>query len=123
VNSPAVRGSPVPSAASATAGPRQQVELGCLSYRRAPAVDPELGVDVLGVGAQGVQGHAELTRDVGAVEVGGEEPEHVQFALAQGLDEPALSGRRGRAAAGGPVRPVAGVHEPPDVADSSKLTP
>ena len=36
---------------------------------------------------RGVQGDRELSGDVGAVEVGGEQPEHVQLALAQGLDQ------------------------------------
>jgi hypothetical protein len=58
---------------------------------------------------RGAQGHREFSRDVGPVEVGGEEPEHVQFAFAQRLDEP-LGGSAERR------RTSAGVQEATDVA-------
>ena len=54
----------------------------------AAAVDAELGVDVLRVGAHGVERDEEPACDVRPVEVGGEQPEHLQLARAQRLDEP-----------------------------------
>ena len=61
---------------------------------------------------RGVQRDRELTGDVGAVEVGPEQPQHVQLALAQGLDE-ALSG--------GSAGVAAGAQEPADVVPRGAL--
>ena len=79
-----------------SAAGRQQVELLGPADRCPAVVHAELGVDVLGVRAHGVQRHHELAGDVRAVQVGAEQPEHVQLALAQRLDQALPIGRPGR---------------------------
>jgi hypothetical protein len=49
-------------------------------------VYPQLGVNVLGVGAHGAEGHPAITGNFRAAQIGSEQPEHFQFALAQWLD-------------------------------------
>lgn len=51
----------------------QQTELAAAAHGRAPTVDAELGVDVLGVRAHGVERHEQAPGDLGAVELGGEQ--------------------------------------------------
>ena len=78
---------------------RQQVELLGPADRRPTVVHAELGVDVLGVRAHGVQRHHELAGDLRTAEVGGEQPEHVELAVAQRLDQarpPRSAARRSR---------------------------
>ncbi len=48
----------------------QQTELAAAAHGRAPTVHAELGVDVLGVRAQGVERHEQALGDLGAVELG-----------------------------------------------------
>ena len=71
----------------------RQVELPGPADRRPTVVHAELGVDVLGVGPHGVQRHHELAGDVRAVQVGSEQPEHVELAFAQRLDQALTGGR------------------------------
>ena len=76
----------------AFAGSRQAEFRG--SADRGPAVvHAELGVDVLSVRPDGVQRHDELASDLRAAQVGSEQPEHVQFAFAQRLDQSLTGGR------------------------------
>lgn len=51
----------------------QQAELAAAAHGRAPTVHAELGVDVLGVCAQGVERHEQALGDLGAGELGGEQ--------------------------------------------------
>src|SRR5260370_13087593 len=98
---------------SAVAGVRQ-VEFPGPADRCPAVVHTELGVDVLGVSPKGVQGHGELASDLRAAQVGSEQPEHVQFAFAQWLDQ-ALTG--GRAVLG----LVNGGQEPTDIVPGDPL--
>src|SRR5580700_5620326 len=60
---------------------------------RGPAVGyGELGVDVLGVSPHGVQGHHELAGDGRAVQLGSEQPEHLELAFAERLDQGRFDG-------------------------------
>ena len=71
---------------SVRAGSRQQLEL-LRAFDRCPTVvHPELAVEVLGVGAHSVQGDGELAGDLGTVQIGSEQPQHVELAIAQRLD-------------------------------------
>src|SRR5260370_29174306 len=79
---------------SAVAGVRQ-VEFPGPADRCPAVVHTELGVDVLGVSPNGVQGHGELASDLRAAQVGSEQPEHVQFAFAQWLDQALTGGPAG----------------------------
>jgi hypothetical protein len=51
----------------------QQAQLAPAPHGRTPTVHAELGVDVLGVSAQGVERHEQALGDLGAVELGGEQ--------------------------------------------------
>ena len=59
----------------------------CLADGGTPVADPELRVDVLGVRAHGVERHHELAGDVGAVQVAGQQAEHVELPVAERVDE------------------------------------
>src|SRR5918994_6550871 len=78
----------------AVAGSWHQVELLGLADRCPTVAHTELGVDPVGVGPDGAQGHGELASDVRSVQVGSQQPEHVQFPVAQRLDKTRLDGRR-----------------------------
>jgi hypothetical protein len=78
----------------AVAGSWHQVELLGLADRCPTVVHTELGVDPVGVSPYGAQGDDELASDVRAVQVGSEQPEHVQFAVAQWLYQTRLDGCR-----------------------------
>ena len=80
-------------AANRSACASKQAELVGPSYGRPTVVDAELGEDVVGVGAHGVQGHAHLARDVRPAEVAAQQPQHVELAAAQRVDERLASGR------------------------------
>ena len=54
-----------------------------LAYGGGAGLDVELGEDALGVGAQGVQGDVELIGDLRPGELGVQEPEDLDLALAQ----------------------------------------
>ena len=69
------------------AGALEQIELLSPADGCPAVVHPELGVNVLGVGAQGVQGHHEFAGNVRAAQVGSEQPQHVKLTLAQWLDQ------------------------------------
>jgi Major Facilitator Superfamily len=98
---------------SAVAGARQAEFPGAAD--RCPAVvHTELGVDVLGVSPNGVQRHDELASNFRAAQVGSEQPEHVQLAFAQWLDQ-ALTG--GHAVLG----LVNGGQEPTDIVPGGPL--
>ena len=87
---PAVRpgpGSVNDGSGLAVAGSRQQVEFRGPADRCPAAGHGELGVDVLGVRPHGVQGHHELAGDGRAVQLGSEQPEHVELAFAQRVDQ------------------------------------
>src|SRR6266852_1254913 len=68
-----------PRSPAASGAPREQLQLITLADRGPTVVHAELGVDVLLVGAHGVQGHHKLTGDLGAAEVSAEKAEHVQL--------------------------------------------
>ncbi len=51
------------------------------------AVDPELAIDVFDVGADRVGGDREMVGDLAAGEVGIEQTQHLEFALAELLDQ------------------------------------
>src|SRR5437899_10899839 len=76
---------PVGPEASRT--PREQLQLVTLADGGPTVVHAELGVDVLLVGAHGVQGHDKFTGDFGAVQVSAEKAEHVQLAFAQWVEQ------------------------------------
>ena len=65
---------------------RQEIELGGAADRRPTAVHPELRVEVLRVGPDRVEGHREVARDFGAVQLGSEQPEDIELAFTQRLD-------------------------------------
>src|SRR5688500_10128545 len=65
----------------------EHIERLCPTDRCPPIVHPELGVNVIGVATQGVQGHPELTGDVRATQVGSEQPQYVKLTRAQWLDQ------------------------------------
>ena len=65
----------------------RQVEFRGPADRGAAVGHRELGVDVLGVSPDGVQGHHELAGDGRTVQLGSEQPEHVELAFAQWLDQ------------------------------------
>ena len=69
------------------AGALEQIELLGPADSCPTVVHPELGVNVIGVRPQGVQGHHELTGNLRATQVGSEQPQHVTFTFAQWLDE------------------------------------
>ena len=75
------------SPAQALLGPRRQAQFLGPAKGRPTVVHAELHVDVLRVGPQGVEGHHEFASDVGAAQVGPKEPKHVQFPLAERVDE------------------------------------
>ena len=51
----------------------QQAELPASAHGRAPTVHAELGVDALGMSAQGVERHEQACGDLRAVELGGKQ--------------------------------------------------
>ncbi len=61
----------------------QQPQLAPSAHGGATVVDAELGVDVLGVGAQGVERHEQVPGDLGTVEVGGQQPEDLELTRAE----------------------------------------
>src|SRR3954451_16687002 len=61
----------------------QQVQLACAADRAAPGVDVELGEDVPGVGPERVDGHEQPAGDLGAGQIGRQQPEHLDLSLAQ----------------------------------------
>ena len=65
----------------------QQTQLAAAAHGGAAVVDVELGVDALGVRAQCVERHEQMSGDLGAIEVGGEELENLQLARAQHPDQ------------------------------------
>ena len=77
----------------ARAGLRQYLEFLGPADRRPSVVHPELAVNVLGVGPQGVQGHHEFAGNVRAAQVGSEQPKHVTFTFAQWLNQALFGGR------------------------------
>ena len=80
----AVRGWSRPGSA---AGVVQQTQACGLADGFASAGDAELGVDVAGVGAHRVHRDAELAGDGGATQVAVEQPQDVELALAERVDE------------------------------------
>ena len=66
-----------------------------------PPCSPQLAVDVLGMGAHGVQGHHESTRDVRAIQVGPQQPEDFELALAQRIERSLPDGQAVLYRAGG----------------------
>jgi hypothetical protein len=73
-------------------GPRQQAEFGGPADRCSAAGHREFGIYVLGVRPHGVQGHHELAGDGRAVQLASEQPQDVQFAFAQWLDQALFRG-------------------------------
>ena len=65
----------------------QQIEFFGAADGRPAIVHPQLGVNVMGVGTQGVQRHDEFTGNFWAVQFGSEQPEHFQFTFTQRLDQ------------------------------------
>ena len=65
----------------------EQTEFLSPANGRTAVVYPELGVNVIGVSPQGVQGHHELTGNLRSGQVGSEQPEHVKLTHAQWLDQ------------------------------------
>ncbi len=65
----------------------RQVEFRGSAYRGPAVGHGEFGVDVLGVRPHGVQRHHELAGDGRAVQLGSEQPEHIQLTLAQRVDQ------------------------------------
>ena len=57
-----------------SSGAGEQAQLATSAHGSASIVDVELGVDALGVGAQGVQRNEQALGDLRAVEFGGEQP-------------------------------------------------
>ena len=75
-----------PACCGSARGDASEAELVGATHRGASVVDPELGVDVLGVGAHRAQGDAELARDGRPVEVRPEQPHDLELSLAERLD-------------------------------------
>jgi RimJ/RimL family protein N-acetyltransferase len=69
----------------------QQAELAATTHRAASAVDPELGVDVPRVGAQGVEGDDEVPGQVGTGEVAGEQPQDDQLPVTERVNQRLLT--------------------------------
>lgn len=79
-----------------------EVELLGPADRGPTVVHTELGVDVLGVRAHGVQRHHELAGDIRPIQLGFQQPKNVALALAQWVDQPLLDAPAAhRRAAGG----------------------
>src|SRR6266581_3148559 len=66
---------------------REQLQFVALADGGPAVAHAELGVDVLLVGAHGVQGHDKLTGDLGTAQVSPEKAEHVQLAVAQWIEQ------------------------------------
>src|SRR5690242_6422908 len=64
-------------------GRLQQAELACAGDCRPAGVHPELGKDMPGVRAEGVDGHEQPAGDLGPGQVGCEQPQHRELALAE----------------------------------------
>jgi len=69
------------------AGLLEQIEFLSAADSRPPVGHPELVVNVAGVGPYGAQGHDEFAGDLGAAQVGSEQPKHVTLTLAERLDQ------------------------------------
>ena len=65
----------------------EQSEFGCAADGGLPIVHAELAVNVFGVGAQGIQRNHQVAGQFRATQVSAEQPQHVKFTFAQGLDK------------------------------------
>src|SRR5437764_13372295 len=76
-----------PPGPEASGAVREQLQLIALADGGPTVAHAELGVDVLLVGAHGVQGHDKFTGDFGTAQVSPEKAEHVQLAFAEWVEQ------------------------------------
>src|SRR5215208_1096325 len=72
----------------------EEVHLPGAGYSLGAAARPQLAVEVVDVGLDGADGDEELACDLPVGLAGGDEREHLQLPLAQGLGEPPVGSRR-----------------------------